>query len=183
MIRFALATGVRQAELLGATWDAIDLERGEFRVVQTLQIVKGAFQMLPPKTARGRRTITLSRGIVKRLRKHRKQQNAARLKLGQAWQDRNLVFPNARGGYWHRVVFYRDYRELVDTSGIVRPKEVRFHTLRHTAASHWFKAGADPLAVSRRLGHSTASFTMDRYGHMLPGQQDVAAEALDDVIE
>ena len=98
VIRFALGTGVRQGELLGATWDAIDLERREFRVVQTLQIVKGEFQLLPPKTDRGRRTITLSRKLVKRLRKHRRKQNAARLELGQAWEDRDLVFPNGRGG-------------------------------------------------------------------------------------
>ena len=59
---------------------------------------------------------------------------------------------------------------------------MNFHTLRHTAASQWILAGVDLLTVSRRLGHSQASFTMDVYGHMLPGQQHQAAEALDHLI-
>ena len=139
VIRFALATGVRQGELLGAIWDAIDLERGEFRVVQTLQIVNGEFQILPPKTDRGRRTITLSPETVELLRTHRKQQNAARLKLGLAWKDHGLVFPDDRGGYWERRNFYKGFRRLVERSPIENPEEIMFHSLRHTAASQWIR--------------------------------------------
>lgn len=53
---------------------------------------------------------------------------------------------------------------------------------RHTTASQWIKAGVDLLTVSRRLGHGSASFTMDVYGHLLSGQQRAAAEALDHLI-
>ena len=182
VIRFALATGVRQAELLGATWNAIDLERGTFQVMQTLKIVDGKFELVRPKTPRSRRTIELSAVTVKSLRKHHKKQNAARLALGEAWEDHDLVFPDRGGRYWHRVVFYRGYRQLVNGSGIARPREVKFHTLRHTAASQWLKARVDPLIVQRRLGHASAAFTLDVYGHELTGQQSPAAEALDDLI-
>ena len=182
VLRFALATGARQAEVLGATWGAIDLERGTFRVTHTLQVVGGEFRMVPLKTERSRRTIELSPTTVQRLREHRAAQNATQLELGEEWEDHDLVFPAERGRYWHRGTFYLGYRELVDASGIEKPREVNFHTLRHTAASQWIAAGADLLTVSRRLGHASASFTLDVYGHMLTGQQGPAAEALDHLI-
>ena len=182
VIGFALATGARQAEVLGATWRAVDLERGTFRVTHTLQVMGREFRMVPPKTERSRRTIELSPTTVQRLREHRAAQNATQLELGEEWEDHDLVFPAERGRYWHRTVFYQGYRELVDASQIEKPREVNFHALRHTAASQWIAAGVDLLTVSRRLGHASASFTLDVYAHMLPGQQGPAAEALDHLI-
>ena len=107
LIRFALATGARQAEVLGATWRAIDLERGTFHVPQTLQVVGGEFRLVAPKTDRLRRTIELSPTTVQLLREHRDAQNATQLELGEEWEDHDLVFPAERGRYWHRAVFYR----------------------------------------------------------------------------
>ena len=182
VIRFALATGARRAELLGATWGTMDLERRAFRVVRTMQYIRGEFLVVPPKTDRSRRTIELSARTVARLRRHRADQNAVRLRLGAAWEDHDLVFPGERGGYWSPFTFYQGFRHLLDGSKIEAPREVNFHTLRHTAASQWIRAGVDLLTVSRRLGHAQASFTMDVYGHMLTGQQGPAAEALDHLI-
>ena len=182
VIGFALATGARQAEVLGARWRAIDLERGAFHVTHTLQVIEREFRMVPPKTERSLRTIQLSDTTVQLLRRHLDDQSAARLELGDAWEHHDLVFPAERGRYWHRSAFYRGYRELVDASGIARPREVNVHTLRHTAASQWIRAGVDLLTVSRRLGHASPSFTLGVYAHMLTGQQGPAAEALDHLI-
>ena len=93
-----------------------------------------------------------------------------------------MVFPSSIGTPWVRRAFYRDYKMLVNESGIAAPQSVKWHTLRHTAASQWIKAGVDIFTVSRRLGHSSAAFTMDRYGHLLKGQQRQAAEALDHLL-
>ena len=182
VIRFALTTGARQGELLGAEWKMVNLERGEWEVAHSLQKVNGEFRLAKPKTPRSHRTIELSAKTVAMLRSHRATQNAERCRMGRAWKDHGLIFPNERGGYWERQSFYNGYRRLVDRSAIESPSEIKFHTLRHTAASQMIKFGVDVLTVSRRLGHSKASFTLDVYGHLLTGQQDAAARALDDLV-
>jgi len=181
-LRFALATGVRQAELLGATWGALDLDDGTFTVRRTVQHVAGEFLDLPPKTKRSRRTVELSAATVALLRRHRADQFETRLRVGSAWMDHELVFPNPLGSYQHRRTFYGGFRHLVAASGVGDPESVTWHSLRHSAASIWIRAGVDLLTVSRRLGHASAAFTMDQYGHMVAGQQAAAAAALDHLI-
>jgi len=181
-MRIALATGVRQSELLGLTWASLDLEGETLVVQQTVQHLEGTFRVLPPKTQRSRRTIELSRATVALLRQHRAKQNATRLQLGAAWHDLDLVFPAADGDPQYRRVLLQDFRELVKASGIEQPGTVNWHSLRHTAASLWIKGGIDIFTVSRRLGHGKAGFTMDVYGHLLKGQQRAAAEALDHLL-
>jgi integrase len=181
-LRFALATGIRQAELLGATWGSLDLEAGTFTVERTVQHVAGEFLSLAPKTKRSRRTIELSPATVSLLRRHRSDQLEARLRVGSAWSDHDLVFPDALGRFCHRRSFYGGFRQLVAESGIVEPESVTWHSLRHSAASLWIRAGVDLLTVSRRLGHASAAFTMDSYGHLVAGQQAAAAAAMDHLI-
>ena len=183
VIRFTVATGARQAEVLGATWDAIDLERGSFTVTHTLQFVGGEPQMLRPKTKNSRRNIDLSDATVQLLREHRDAQNAQRDTAGIEWEDHDLVFPDQRGRHQHRGAFYGGFRKLVDGSGITDPETVTFHSLRHTAATLWLlEPGASTFVVSRRLGHASAAFTMDVYGHMVRGEQRGVAAALDDLL-
>lgn len=181
-VRLALATGCRQSELLGARWEHFDLERGTFFVSETLQHVDGGFQVLPPKTRNSRRLIELSQATVALLRRHRADQNEERLRLGPAWHDHGLVLAGPDGRPQYRRIFYRDFVKVAAQSGIESPETVNWHSLRHTAASLWLKAGVDVFTVSRRLGHGKASFTMDVYGHLLKGQQRAAAEALDHLL-
>ena len=181
-IRLAIATGARQAELLGATWEAVSLLDRTFIVKRTLAHIDGEFQTLPPKTRNSRRPLELSEATVALLRSHRAAQSAERLRLGPIWRDHDLVLPRPDGRPQYRQSFYRGYKRIVEASGIGSPESVNFHSLRHTAASLWIKHGVDLFTVSRRLGHSSAAFTMDQYGHLLPGQQRHAAEALDHLL-
>lgn len=97
-IRLALATGMRQSELLGLRWADVDLARSRLTVSQTVQRVAGAFQALPPKTRNSRRVIELSSSTVTLLRAHKAAQNAERLRLGDVWEDHDLVLPGPTGG-------------------------------------------------------------------------------------
>jgi integrase len=70
----------------------------------------------------------------------------------------------------------------IQAAGLSEPSSVLFHTLRHTAASQWIRAGVEIFTVSRRLGHSKAGFTTDVYSHLLAGRQRHVAEALDHLL-
>jgi integrase len=181
-IRLALATGMRQSELLGLRWSDVDLDRRTLAVQQTIQEVDGESQVLPPKTRNSRRVIELSAASVTTLRTHQATQNAERLRLGQVWAHHDLVVPDPTGGPERRRRFYGAYMRIVKADSLDRPDEINWHTLRHTAASLWIKPGVDVFTVSRRLGHSKTSFTMDVYAHLLEGQQRAAAEALDHLL-
>ena len=167
-IRLTLATGLRQGELLALRWEDIDVGGAVLTVNRTLQVLPGTVvRMRPPKTRNAHRTIELSARTVALLRQHRQGQNHHRLRVGSPWLPRN---------------FYRGYRAHVAAAGISKPATVVWHTLRRTAATHWSKAGVEIHVVSRRLGHASAAFTMDTYGHMLAGMQRRAAEAFDRLI-
>jgi integrase len=181
-IRFALAAGVREGELLAARWEDLDIEAQTIAIRRSLIYVEGRVSMKEPKSANSRRTIELSEGTVKVLRAHRAAQLEHRLKLGEVWTEHGLIFPSLVGTPWLPRPFYRGFREVVAKSKIGDPGSVFVHTLRHTAASQWIRHGADVFTVSRRLGHAKAGFTMDVYGHLLKGQQRVAAEALDHLL-
>lgn len=182
-IRVALATGLRQGELLALRWDDIRFEAAVLHVERKVRYISGQGHVVSaPKTANSRRTIELSAATIASLRAHRTAQRAERLRLGVVWQENGLVFPSSTGTTWIARNFYRSYVEVVGRSGIASAQAVHFHTLRHTAASQWIRAGADIFSVSRRLGHASASFTMDVYAHLLSGQQTRAAEALDHLL-
>lgn len=169
-IRFTLASGLREGEMLALRWSDVDLKG---RVIN----LRGT------KSANSRRSIEISKLVADLLEAHRTAQKEARLKLGPAWPNTDLVFPSTVGTPWARRAFYRDYKKVVDAAKeIERPDEVKWHTLRHTAASLWIMRGADVFTVSRRLGHASAAFTMDTYAHLFKGQQKVAARALDSLL-
>jgi integrase len=178
-IRFALATGVRQGELLGLKWEDIDFDGGTLSVCCALAYVGGKTIFLSPKTERSRRVVELSAATIHLLRSHRLEQTQRRLMLGPAWREHGLIFPSSIGTPWLSGPFYRGYRNVLGRSNITDLSNVNWHTLRHTAATQWLRHGVDVFSVSRRLGHASASFTMDVYAHLLKGQQRQAAEALD----
>ena len=168
-IRFTVATGVRQSEMLSLWWEDVQLD-------DALVFLRGT------KTANSRRTLELSNVSVAMLRAHEQDQRARQVFPGPAWTDHGLIFPTRVGTPWPRRTPYRDYRTVVAASEILEPETVKWDTLRHSAATLWIKNGVDIFTVSRRLGHASAAFTMDRYAHLLRGQQRQAAEALDHLL-
>jgi integrase len=168
-IRFTLSTGLRQGELLALRWSDIDMDRGLIHCRGT-------------KTKHSKRTIEVSQGIVGLLRHHRSTQLEQRLRKARYWEELDLVFPSTIGKQWLGRLFYREYKTVVNRSALKDNSSVTWHTLRHTAASQWILHDVDIFTVSRRLGHASATFTMDVYGHLLKGQQAAAATALDYMI-
>ena len=61
-------------------------------------------------------------------------------------------------------------------------RQIRFHDLRHTHATHLLRAGVHPKVVSERLGHSRVAITLDTYSHVLPGLQEDAVQRIDELL-
>jgi integrase len=175
----ALACGLRQAETLGLTWDDVNLETGEVSVRQQLQVVAGAFVRRDLKTARSHRTLLLPDVCLEALRTHRTRQREDRLKAGARWVETGLVFttyadrgqPRRVGTPLHPRNVLRVLRRLLQAAGLPR---MRFHDLRHSAASLLLAAGVELAEVSMLLGHSELRVTLDIYAHL---QRQTAAKA------
>lgn len=132
-----------------------------------------------PKTRHGRRTVALGSRSIETLRTHYEHQQVERISAGDCWQEYDLIFTTRNGTPIHPRNIYRDYKKLLKNAGL---PDIRFHDLRHTAASLMLNNGIPPIVVSRRLGHARASITLDVYGHLIPSMQIEAAETIDDLV-
>ena len=171
----AASTGMRRGEVLGLRWSDVDLDRGIAAVRQTIISVAYAITVSEPKTARGRRTISLDTATVAILRAHRRRQQQERATLGDDYDDHDLVFARPDGHPVHPDVFTQTFDRTVARLGLRR---VRLHDLRHTYATLALRAGVDAKTVSARLGHSTVSFTLDVYTKTVPQLDREAAEKI-----
>ncbi|MDQ7849316.1 MAG: site-specific integrase [Armatimonadota bacterium] len=181
----AVMTGMRAGELAGLRWQDVDLTYGVASVRQTLYRLNGSTAagrapqtvFKTPKTAVSRRAVALPEAVVDALRTLRADQDENRRLLGPDYHDYGLVFcqPNGKPLHLHNVV-RRDFRRTINRAGVPR---IRFHDLRHLHASYLARAGVPPKVAQERLGHATPGFTMQVYTHVLAGQQEAAARAVE----
>ncbi|MEX1071768.1 MAG: tyrosine-type recombinase/integrase [Anaerolineales bacterium] len=177
---FLLATGVRQGEVLGLKWDDIDFGKRTVKIVrQVKRFPGGGFEFVPPKTKNGYRTIKLGKETVQILQKHYASQLDEKAAVGSDWKEHGLIFPSRAGTPLNPNNVVRAYRLLLHEAEL---PVVRFHDLRHTAASLMLNNGIDVFVVSRRLGHAKASITLDVYGHLLANNQERSADMLEELI-
>ena len=180
LYHMAVVTGMRQSEMLGLQWKDLDWKNRSLKVQRQLNRVRGVgYRFAPPKTKAGRRTIVLGKKSIQKMREHQDRQHVERLLVGNRWRDHDLVFPTTIGTPMDQRNLLRDFKSLIQKAGL---PEIRFHDLRHTAASIMLNHGVPLIVVSRRLGHSKPSITLDIYGHLIASLQAEAAEKIDDLI-
>jgi integrase len=177
----AVTTGMRQGELLALRWRDVDLERGQVAVTRSLQWTKQGPLFTAPKTQKSRRNVELTKSAIAALRRHRTRQIEQRLAVGDAWQDLDLVFPNEIGKPMDASnLSERDLRRVLERAALRR---IRFHDLRHTAATILLGRGVHPKLVSEMLGHADVRITLDLYSHVTPTMHREAAAVFDKVLE
>jgi integrase len=132
-----------------------------------------------PKTKFGRRVIALGPKTMEVLRQHYERQQLDRKAAGENWEEHELIFPSSVGTPYNYRNLIRDFKKVLHNAGL---PEIRFHDLRHTAASLMLNNGVPVIIVSRRLGHARPSITLDIYGHLIPSMQQQAAELMDELV-
>lgn len=173
----AISSGLRQGELLGLRWADVDLDAARLHVRAIMQRTREGIGLREPKTASSRRQIALTGMAIAALRRHRTRQAEERLKAGPEWQDNDLVFPNGHGKPIEQTNLQRrSFKPLLEKAGL---PDIRFHDLRHTAATLLLKQRVPAKVVSEMLGHSQVGVTLNIYSHVLPDMQEEAAAAME----
>lgn len=166
----AIETGMRFGELLGLQWRDVDLgDAGSITVRHTLQEFNGRLQLAEPKTRSSRRRIRVSPTAVAELQAHRE-----RVELeGIMVTDLSPVFCDRNGGWLRQGnVSRRVFKPLLKAAKL---PPMRFHDLRHTAATLMLARGVIVQVVSQKLGHRDIVTTLKVYGHLLPSMEEQAA--------
>ena len=170
-----LFTGMREGEVLGLLWGCVDLNKGTICVNKQLQKIPGTggqYQLVDTKNSKGR-TITAPPTVVSALRKVRRKQQENRLRYGECWSDTGFVFSDELGLHLKHKTVYTEFKRIMVQIG---SPDARFHDLRHSYAVASIKSGDDVKTVQENLGHATAAFTLDIYGHVTEQmKQDSAA--------
>ena len=185
LYRLAINLGMREAELLGVTWPAIDLEAGTIRIFQQLQRAKlsteadakRAFVLQSTKTKASERTLKLDADLLNILRQHDRQQAEEKALLGEKWRDPwgNLVFTSETGAPIHLSCLLDHLHGTLAKHELPR---IRFHDLRHTAATLLLADNVPLATVSKILGHSSPAITATIYAHALDESKSGAIAGL-----
>ena len=174
-----LTTGLRPGEALALKWSDLDGER--LRVQRNLaRHAGGSWQFAEPKSARARRVVTLPASILRVLQARRKRQLKERLKAGERWEHNDLIFASQTGQPLDFPVTVRRHFKPILKRASLPP--IRPYDLRHTCATLLLAAGENVKVVSERLGHASATLTLDVYSHVLPDMQQQAAERLEGML-
>ncbi|MDE6591067.1 MAG: site-specific integrase [Oscillospiraceae bacterium] len=182
LVTVALFTGLRMSELLGLTWDAIDFEDGTITVNKQLSRqghrAVGLFQS--PKSNKIR-TITPAGVVFDALKRQRAKQAKMQLRAGPVWDNpHGLVFTVGDGGPFNQSKAGRGFKTAVAAAGM---PDFHFHSLRHTYAVNAIRAGDDIKTVQSNLGHATAAFTLDKYGHVTERMKRDSAQRMEHFIK
>lgn len=179
----ALSTGLRQGELLALEWRDFDRINGSISIQRNLVESKGRLCADAPKTKKSARRVTLPATAVRALESHRKRQALEDANLGpqSRAETKHLIFRDNKGGYLRKSnLIRRSFRKILQRANL---RYIRFHDLRHTAASLMLQENIHPSVVQARLGHSSVMTTLDCYSHLLPSVEEAAATRLDHLFE
>ena len=190
LLKVILFTGLRESEAIGLTWDCIDFKAGTVKVCKQLQkrpLSDGGFTFAPLKNDKSR-TLRPAHFVLELLERRKREQAAQRLKVGELWegwhtaeeQKSALVFTTATGGNLSPQTVYNHYKRLAVKIGA---PDSRVHDLRHTFAVLSLQNGDDVKTVQGNLGHATAAFTLDVYGHVSERMKEDSAARMEEYIK
>ena len=179
-------TGLREGEALGLTWDCVDFAKGELKINKQLQRRGKGAELVPTKNSKPR-YLTAPPLVMQILRQQQTRQLEERFKAGEMWQGFQnaeqrktaLVFTKADGTFIAANSLYVRYKRLAQKIGAPNSK---VHDLRHTFAVLSLQNGDHVKTVQENLGHATAAFTLDVYGHVSERMKQDSADRMQQYI-
>ncbi len=170
LVLVAALCGLRASELAGLRWDDVDMLARRIDVRYQLD---NAGHLVAPRSSASRRSINMPTLVTEGLGAHATFGSAQSATRG----DGGFVFAAPSGG----PLDLHNFRSRVWSPAVERADlaPLRLHDMRHTCASLAIAAGADVKVLQRMLGHASATMTLDRYGHLMPGQSEAVADRLD----
>jgi integrase len=180
LYRLALSLGLRRGEVLGLLWTDIDFDRATLRITGAIQRLRGELQRTTTKTRASMQPITLPPLLLETLRSHRERQAEERKNAGDQWEEHGLVFTTTIGTPIEPRNLIRHFKTVLEKAKL--PSTIRFHDLRHTAATLLILQGVHPRVVMEILRHSQISTTMNTYAHVLPSLQKDATAQLETLL-
>lgn len=179
-----LFTGLREGEVLGLTWDCIDFDRGILLINKQIQLHQeagiDAYKLVSPKNGKSR-SVAAAPSVIACLKRHKSIQAEMKIKAGSAWHNPdNLVFTDELGGHLTKSAVYRAFKSAIQSIG--RP-DARFHDMRHSYAVAAIRSGDDIKTIQSNLGHATAAFTLDVYGHVTDKMKQESASRMETFIK
>jgi integrase len=133
-----------------------------------------------PKTQKSRRSVLVAPFALEALKEHRIRQLETKLKAGSNWQEHDYVFCTLHGTHLNPNHIVDEFKKLLKQAGL---PNIRFHDLRHSAATLLLSLGVHPKVVQELLGHTQIGITMDVYSHVLPGMQQDAMGKLNEALK
>ena len=180
LYHLAISTGMRQGELIGLKWSDLDWQTGSLKIQRQWTRKKGGgFEFTTPKTGAGNRSILLGSSDLAALRELQQGQYGIMQKAGDRWKEMDTLFASTVGTPLDKYHLLKSFKKLLEYAGL---PDIRFHDLRHTAASLMLNNGIPVMVVSRRLGHAKPSITLDVYGHLIPSKQKEVVELMDELL-
>ena len=186
LILTTLFTGLREGEVCGLQWDCVNLETGTILVDKQLQSLRKSvrgnrdkYALVPTKNGKERH-LTIAPFVVELLKKEKTKQDANRAYYEDLYEESGLVFTDESG---HRITpqaAYRAFKLVVTELGM---PQARFHDLRHSYAVASLRSGDDAKTVQENLGHATAAFTLDVYGHVTEQMKTESANRMQAFIQ
>ncbi|MER7844183.1 tyrosine-type recombinase/integrase [Kitasatospora sp. NPDC096077] len=164
LFELALRTGLRKGELLGLRWEDLDLDTGTASIRRTLQRTRtGGLTSLPTKTISSERRIAVPTECVHSLKRHRERQDRERIAARHAWKGSGYVFSTPDGSAIDPSNLTRLFTALCRTA---RLRRIRFHDLRHTAATLLLEQGVELVVIKELPGHAHIGITATVYAHV-----------------
>ncbi|MCI8387585.1 MAG: site-specific integrase [Clostridiales bacterium] len=175
--------GMREGEVCGLSWDAVNFKNGTITVKQQLQKgkEKGSRHYIAATKNDKVRIITSAPFVIEVLKQVYNRQIQERYNAGTAWSNEwNLVFTNSVGEFIVPQTALKHFKSICARIGC---PNARFHDLQHTYAVISLQEGDDVKTVQQNLGHATASFTLDVYGHVSEKMKQDSAARMERLIE